>query len=99
MNKSKILVADDDRSICTLIKIILEKEGFDVSCLYDGESVVKEIGAEDKIEAYESRADDYLCKPFSSIELVLRVKALLKRTKTEYTNEIEFLHAEKSIVI
>lgn len=141
MNKTKILVADDDRSICTLIKLILEKEGFEVTCLFDGESVVNEIAAggkydliildivmpemlgtnaakkikdicdtpiifitarssdEDKIEAYESGADDYLCKPFSSVELVLRVKAVLKRTKTEYKEEIEFLHSEKSVVI
>lgn len=141
MNKTKILVADDDRSICTLIKLILEKEGFEVSCLFDGESVVNEIAAggkydliildimmpemlgtnaakkikdicdtpiifitarssdEDKIEAYDSGADDYLCKPFSSVELVLRVKAVLKRTKTEYKKEIEFLHSEKSVVI
>ena len=141
MNKTKILVADDDRSICTLIKLILEKEGFEVSCLFDGESVVNEITAggkydliildivmpemlgtnaakkikdisdtpiifitarssdEDKIEAYESGADDYLCKPFSSVELVLRVKAVLKRTKTEYKEEIEFLHSEKSVII
>lgn len=141
MNKTKILVADDDRSICTLIKLILEKEGFEVSCLFDGESVVNEIAAggkydliildivmpemlgtnaakkikdicdtpiifitarssdEDKIEAYESGADDYLCKPFSSVELVLRVKAVLKRTKTEYKEEIKFLHSEKSVVI
>lgn len=141
MKKTKILVADDDRSICTLIKLILEKEGFEVSCLFDGESVVNEIAAggkydliildimmpemlgtnaakkikdicdtpiifitarssdEDKIEAYDSGADDYLCKPFSSVELVLRVKAVLKRTKTEYKEEIEFLHSEKSVVI
>ena len=141
MNKTKILVADDDKSICTLIKLILEKEGFEVSCLFDGESVVNEIAAggkydliildivmpemlgtnaakkikdicdtpiifitarssdEDKIEAYENGADDYLCKPFSSVELVLRVKAVLKRTKTEYKEEIEFLHSEKSVVI
>ena len=141
MNKTKILVADDDRSICTLIKLILEKEGFEVSCLFDGESVVNEIAAggkydliildimmpemlgtnaakkikdicdtpiifitarssdEDKIEAYDSGADDYLCKPFSSVELVLRVKAVLKRTKTEYKKEIKFLHSEKSVVI
>ena len=141
MNKTKILVADDDRSICTLIKLILEKEGFEVSCLFDGESVVNEIDAggkfdliildivmpemlgtnaakkikdicdtpiifitarssdEDKIEAYDSGADDYLCKPFSSVELVLRVKAVLKRTKTEYKKEIKFLHSEKSVVI
>jgi DNA-binding response OmpR family regulator len=34
---------------------------------------------QDKIEAYESGGDDYLSKPFSSVELVLRIRAILKR--------------------
>ena len=33
----------------------------------------------DMIEGFESGGDDYLTKPFSSMELLLRVKALLKR--------------------
>ena len=53
MNKTKILVADDDRSICTLIKLILEKEGFEVSCLFDGESVVNEIAAGGKYGCHQ----------------------------------------------
>lgn len=34
---------------------------------------------EDKILAYGSGGDDYLVKPFSRVELLLRVRALLKR--------------------
>jgi DNA-binding response OmpR family regulator len=35
---------------------------------------------DDKVEAFENGADDYLAKPFRYKELVMRVKALLRRT-------------------
>ena len=41
---------------------------------------------EDKINAYGSGGDDYLVKPFSRVELILRVKALLKRHGKEEKN-------------
>ncbi|MEO9069383.1 MAG: response regulator, partial [Ginsengibacter sp.] len=34
----------------------------------------------DKIEGYESGADDYMTKPFEFKELLLKIKSLLKRT-------------------
>ncbi|WP_165006952.1 MULTISPECIES: response regulator transcription factor [unclassified Enterococcus] len=37
-------------------------------------------GLEDKIEGFERGADDYLTKPFYREELIMRVKALLKRS-------------------
>ena len=37
---------------------------------------------DDKTEAYTSGGDDYLSKPFSSVELLLRIKALIKRGKS-----------------
>ena len=36
----------------------------------------------DRIEGLESGADDYLVKPFSTAELVARVRALLRRART-----------------
>ncbi|MBE5942119.1 MAG: response regulator transcription factor [Lachnospiraceae bacterium] len=36
----------------------------------------------DLIEGFEAGADDYLVKPFSCTELMLRVKALLRRSRT-----------------
>lgn len=38
---------------------------------------------EDLIEAFESGVDDYLTKPFSSRELMVRMKAHLNRVKTQ----------------
>jgi len=62
---------------------------------YDGFSIAKDIRKtnsnipilflsakamiEDKIEGFNSGGDDYLTKPFSMAELVLRIKSLLKR--------------------
>lgn len=139
MNKLKVLVADDDESICNLIKIILEKENFEVTTVYNGEEAVSKINAgkkydviildivmplmfgtsaakeirkncdtpiifltarssdEDKVIAYGNGADDYLCKPFSTVELVLRINALLKRTKAN--EDVLFNDAEKVILI
>lgn len=39
------------------------------------------IEDEDKIEGFNLGCDDYICKPFNMKELVLRVKAVLKRTE------------------
>ncbi|PAB59171.1 response regulator transcription factor [Anaeromicrobium sediminis] len=42
----------------------------------------------DKINGLENGADDYMVKPFNPTELILRVKALLRRSKKEvYTGD------------
>jgi len=38
---------------------------------------------EDKIQGFQLGADDYLTKPFESVELMMRVNAVLKRTSVE----------------
>jgi DNA-binding response OmpR family regulator len=50
----------------------------------------------DKIEGFESGADDYITKPFSPRELLLRVQALLRRTAS---GRPAGASAEKTLVI
>lgn len=45
---------------------------------------------EDRIEGLEAGADDYLAKPFSPRELVLRVQSILRRSITDITPEAPF---------
>ncbi len=47
----------------------------------------KEI--EEKVVALDSGADDYLAKPFSNIELLARIRALLRRESSYKKSEIE----------
>ena len=45
----------------------------------------------DRILGFEQGADDYICKPFSAKELVLRVQAILRRTQPPHAQtELEF---------
>ena len=41
MDKKKILVVDDDENICELLRLYLEKDGFETRLAFDGESAVK----------------------------------------------------------
>lgn len=40
MNNQRILVVDDDKNICELIRLYLEKEGFSVTLAHDGQTAV-----------------------------------------------------------
>lgn len=120
----KILVVDDEDTICEVIKLNLELEGFTVDTANSAEEVLsKELtdyrlfildvmmgemsgfelashirqnpGAknipiiictakdreEDLVEGFNRGIDDYIRKPFSMRELVLRVKSVLRRTE------------------
>ena len=41
MSNGKILVVDDDKNICELLRLYLENDGYTVSLAYDGESALK----------------------------------------------------------
>lgn len=43
MRADKILVVDDDVNICELIRLYLEKEGFEVHCSYDGGAAIADF--------------------------------------------------------
>lgn len=47
MEKERILVVDDDRDIVATLKIQLEKEGFAVSCAFDGQEALEILGREE----------------------------------------------------
>ncbi len=71
----------------------------------DGLSVLKEMrkggietpvlmltaksGASDKVQGLDLGADDYLAKPFSSDELMARIRALLRRSGSQATTVLE----------
>lgn len=72
--------------LCLLDVMMPKKDGF--SLAEDIRKVNQEVPivfltakgmAEDKIKGFKAGADDYITKPFSSEELVLRLKAILKR--------------------
>ncbi|MDU2123529.1 MAG: response regulator transcription factor [Clostridium celatum] len=46
------------------------------------------IEDEDRIDGFKLGCDDYICKPFNINELVLRVKAILKRSSSFYNKKI-----------
>lgn len=41
MNKTKVLVIDDDMNICELIRLYMEKEGYEVRTVYNGKSGIE----------------------------------------------------------
>jgi DNA-binding response OmpR family regulator len=49
---------------------------------------------EDRITGFTAGADDYLCKPFNIDELILRVRAILRRTKIQ--NRVQVLEPEET---
>lgn len=119
-SKATILIADDEREIRNILRILLTKKGYDVVEAPNGALAVEAVrkggidlvvmdimmphmnGVEataairefstipilfltaksldsDKQKAYGEGGDDYLTKPFSSVDLLLKVESLLRR--------------------
>jgi two-component system phosphate regulon response regulator PhoB len=127
-----VLIVEDEKSISTLLKYNLEKEGYTIIISQNGEDGIEQVKKNlpdlvildwmlpdlsgiavcdlikreprlksipvimltakseetDKIRGFETGADDYVTKPFSTKELVLRIQALLKRVKPSLTEDI-----------
>jgi len=43
---------------------------------------------DDRVSVLDSGTDDYLCKPYSSVEVLARMRALLRRDAKEKTSAI-----------
>lgn len=123
MEKTKVLLVEDDPNLGSLLKEYLDAKGYSTTlaingrdgynafskgkygiCILDvmmpvkdGYTLAKEIRAidnkvplvfltaksmkEDAIEGFTIGADDYITKPFSMEELLLRMMAILRRTE------------------
>jgi len=46
MEKTKILIVDDDRNICELLRLYLEKEGYETALAYDGEQALDKFNSQ-----------------------------------------------------
>ncbi len=118
-DKTYILIADDEKEIRDILKLLLEGEGYEVLAVENGRRVIEEgnpeidlyildvnmpemtgfmaamelrkktdapiifltaySGEMDKVMGFSAGADDYVVKPFSNMELLMRVKAILRR--------------------
>ncbi|TFE22581.1 response regulator transcription factor [Cohnella luojiensis] len=126
---TRILVVDDDPHIRELVKVFIEREGFEVKEAADGTHALKlletmtadlvildvmmphmdgwELCQElrehfempllmltakgetaQKLKGFQLGTDDYMVKPFEPVELVARVKALLKRYRISISQNV-----------
>ena len=67
----RVLVADDDPEICTLIKTILARGPYDVTLCNDAESALVHMR---KDEPYDILISDFMLPGISGIELITQVR-------------------------
>ena len=67
----RVLVADDDPEICTLIKTILGRSAYDVTSCNDAESALVHIG---KDEPYDLLISDFMLPGISGIDLITQLR-------------------------
>jgi len=86
----------DKFDICLLDIMMPNKDGFAVAKKIRQQSDVMPIlfistraQEDDKIKGYKTGADDYITKPFSMQELLLKIEVFLRRTKKMHADVIQ----------
>ncbi|MDO5447675.1 MAG: response regulator transcription factor, partial [Prevotellaceae bacterium] len=93
---------DDRFDICVLDVMMPKKDGFslaqdirlvnaDVPIIFLTAKALKE----DILEGFKIGADDYITKPFSMEELVMRIEAILRRVRGKKAKECSTYHIGK----
>ena len=127
-----IALVEDEKDLNDLIKTYLEKEGYNVTSYYNGDTAIKDSNKDyhlwildimlgddisgydiikkirednndvpviftsardkdlDKIIGLELGSDDYITKPYSPKELVLRVNNIIRRVYTKERQKITY---------
>ena len=83
-----LLAAQHDAPDLIILDVMLpDIDGFTISARLRNEGITTPVlfltardSLDDKAEGFAAGADDYLTKPFSLAELVMRVKAILRRS-------------------
>jgi len=70
MSKEKILVVDDEEDILELVRFNLAREGYDVTCVQDGEDALKQI----KEKAPDLVVLDLMLPGIDGLEVARRIK-------------------------
>ena len=78
---------DGDFALIVLDVMLPDLDGFEIATRLRNDGIATPIffltakdSLDDKTAGFEAGADDYLTKPFSLAELVMRIKAVLRRT-------------------
>lgn len=84
--------------LCILDVMLPKASGFEVIQRLDGMPVIfltARAGIQDRLKGLQLGADDYIVKPFEMLELIERVKAVLRRTKGEVTHfDFDSVHVD-----
>ena len=135
-----ICLVEDEEALSNIVKLYLEREGYQVICFTKGSEAIKYIGSQvdlwildimlgddisgydvikkiretdenvpviftsardqeiDKIFGLELGSDDYMTKPYSSKELVLRVNNIIKRVYKDKKENSNIINYEEYII-
>jgi len=107
VEKCKVLIADDDETLCSMYKDRLEASGFEVETAEDGEEAiekVKEIGPSmilldimmPKINGYEVfkklRLEEEIKTPIVFLTALIKDEKKLEELEKETGEQIQYVH-------